>query len=394
MIKSIWIDNFKSLVDFRLELSHFNCLVGLNGAGKSTVLQAMDFIAQLVKGDVIGWLEQRQWDEKDLISKFSSSKIITIQLIIQKSSQCELTWLMHFDTESLSCIEEKIVQRMGDHQSDVLLVKDNSVFHNSIESGDGQFIRDHTIPIIFEYQGSILSSLKDSQLSEGALFVKRIASKIHSLELLSPEKMRVKVRNPSGSLGMRGEKLAHFIDASGADGKAKLKQDLEAVYRQLGEINTSRTPEGWIDLSITEKFGDDEITSSVSHMNDGMLRLMAVFSFLRYHSDKLSCLLFDEIENGINPELVEFLVDHLVTAESQIMVTTHSPMILNFLEDDVARESITYLYKNNSGHTKSIRLFDIPSLSKKLAFMGPGEAFVDTDLTRLQDEITSNNKAA
>jgi len=37
--------------------------------------------------------------------------------------------------------------------------------------------------------------------------------------------------------------------------------------------------------------------------------------------------------------------------------------------------------------TRRIKLFDIPSMVKKLQFMGPGEAFVDTDLTRLYQEI-------
>ena len=42
MIRSLYIDNFKSLVDFRLPmaphaLGRFVCLVGLNGAGKSTL---------------------------------------------------------------------------------------------------------------------------------------------------------------------------------------------------------------------------------------------------------------------------------------------------------------------------------------------------------------------
>lgn len=396
MIKSIWIDNFKSLVDFKLELSDFTCLVGLNGAGKSTVLQAVDFIAQLAEGKTDQWLEQRQWNPTDLTSKLTESNIITTKLVIQKDEDCELTWVTYFDIDSLRCIEERIVQRTGVYGSDlkVLLIKNDRFFSDSMGSGttDERLIKENSAPIIFEYQGSILSTMKDSQLSEGALFVKRVILKIHSLELLSPEKIRAKVRNPSGSLGIKGEKLAHFIDTSGKGGKTKLKKELETAYQQLSQINTTQTPEGWVDLSITESFNGAEIISSAQHINDGMLRLMAVFSFIRYHSDKLSCLLFDEIENGINPELVEFLVDNLVAANSQILVTTHSPMILNFLEDDVAKQGVVYLYKNQAGHTKAIRLFDIPSLNEKLHFMGPGEVFVDTDLTHLHKEITANNE--
>ena len=44
-IHLITCNNFKSLVDFRLALADFTCLIGLNGSGKSTVLQFIDFVA-------------------------------------------------------------------------------------------------------------------------------------------------------------------------------------------------------------------------------------------------------------------------------------------------------------------------------------------------------------
>ena len=71
MITSIWIDNFKSLVDFKIELAKFNCVVGLNGAGKSTLLHALDFISQLMLGDISGWLDSRDWKSSDLNSKLT-----------------------------------------------------------------------------------------------------------------------------------------------------------------------------------------------------------------------------------------------------------------------------------------------------------------------------------
>ena len=45
---SITANNFKSLIDFRLDLADFTCLIGLNGSGKSTVLQLIDLSAQTV----------------------------------------------------------------------------------------------------------------------------------------------------------------------------------------------------------------------------------------------------------------------------------------------------------------------------------------------------------
>ena len=60
MINSVRFVNFKSLVEVTIPLGQFNCLVGMNGAGKSTVLQAFDFLSQLMRCDLQGWLDQRR----------------------------------------------------------------------------------------------------------------------------------------------------------------------------------------------------------------------------------------------------------------------------------------------------------------------------------------------
>jgi len=65
------------------------------------------------------------------------------------------------------------------------------------------------------------------------------------------------------------------------------------------------------------------------------------------------------------------------------MVTTHSPMILNYLPDDVAKEAVLLLYKTANGFTRCTRYFDLTDTAKKLNALGPGEVFVDTDLTAL-----------
>ena len=376
MIKSIWIDNFKSLVDFKLELSHFTCLVGLNGAGKSTVLQSMDFIAQLMSGDLHGWLKERQWNKSDINSKLTKASNINFKVEVSIAENKVIIWKGSVNRSHLRCTTET-VELDGKR---ILTIEDGEY---AFVDETGKFGRGS---IVFDYQGSIMSILKDSQMSEELRELKHFILKTQSLDLLSPDFLRAQTRD--AVLGLGGQNLSAFIHKSGADGKEKLQKSLLNAYKQLEKIDTRAMKFGWKRLSVTERFGNILLKTEARHMNDGMLRLMAIFSQLHKGGQ---FLLFDEIENGINPELVEFLVDSLVDAESQILVTTHSPMILNFLEEDVARSGVIYLYKNGSGHTQATRLFDIPSLNEKIGFMGPGEAFIDTDLTRLQDEIAANS---
>jgi predicted ATPase len=239
-------------------------------------------------------------------------------------------------------------------------------------------------PVVFEYQGSILSQLKDTQTNPVLRALKESVTGIRSLDLLSPELLRSRTKSADGKLGLGGQKLSAFIHESGRTVKDKLQGELSAVYRQLESIETKSLRSGWKQLEITERFGDQTLKTAARHMNDGMLRLMAVLAQLEAGSE---FLLFDEIENGINPELIEYLIDHLVEANHQILVTTHSPMILNYLEDDIAKEGVVYLYKKMDGYTRSIKFFDIPTMAKKLRLMGPGEVFVDTELSQLSDEI-------
>ena len=87
---------------------------------------------------------------------------------------------------------------------------------------------------------------------------------------------------------------------------------------------------------------------------------------------------------------------YLLQAKAQIIVTTHSPQTLNFLSNEEARNSMIFLYRNSEGITRSCRYFDLPSASKKLGILGPGEVYVDTSIDRLTieaEEIEQRTKA-
>lgn len=368
MIKSIWVDNFKSLVDFRINLAKFNCVVGLNGAGKSTLIQALDFVSQLMEGRIDEWLRARHWESSDLNSKLTKKSNIEFKVVLDIDGK-SVEWSGSFNRTSLSCTKETITE----DGEKILSIEDG---YYTFES------RRHEI--VFEYQGSLLSRLKENDQWKTLKVVKNTILNIRSLDLISPELLRSQNRSAEGKLGLGGEKLSAFIHEAGSEAKAKLKQELSNVYPQLDSIVTKSLRSGWKQLEISEHFGDKKLISTARHINDGMLRLMTIL--LQLDIGK-AFLLFDEIENGINPELIEYLIDHLVDSDDQILVTTHSPMILNFMEDNIAKEGIHYLYKTKEGYTRSIRLFDITSMAEKLDFMGPGEAFIDTDLTKLSQEI-------
>ncbi|QEP42334.1 hypothetical protein D5085_03795 [Ectothiorhodospiraceae bacterium BW-2] len=61
--------------------------------------------------------------------------------------------------------------------------------------------------------------------------------------------------------------------------------------------------------------------------------------------------------------------------------------MLNYLNNDIVKSSVIYLYKTPKGAAKPIQLFAIPSLADKLNFMGQCKVFIDANLHQLYQEI-------
>jgi ABC-type lipoprotein export system ATPase subunit len=385
-IRRIEIENFKSLVDFEVDLPKFGCLIGLNGSGKSSVLQLIDFLSQLVRGDMTGWLKERKWRSSELKSKLTKKTNITFQLHFSDEYGASAgSWNGVFNPSKLACVKERI--ELSDCVLEVeggeaiLSTKDTSPPTTKIKG-----------PITFSYEGSILSALLESLLPPSLVEFKRYLAGIHSLDLLSPESLRQRTRESSGNLGLGGQNLAAFVHEMGDEKRRHLVSDLKNAYPRLVDVGVTSLRSGWKQLWVSENCEGHEagiwphVKTEARHVNDGMLRLIAILADLQSEHD---FLLFDEIENGINPELVEYVLGVLTATPKQVVVTTHSPLILNYLDDETARESVIYLYKTSQGHTRAIPFFKIPSLAEKLTMMGPGEAFVDTNLTTLSAEIES-----
>lgn len=381
MIKSIRIVNFKSLGDVTLRLDTFNCLIGMNGAGKSSVLQAIDFLSQLMLGDVTGWLERRGWSIGDLNCKVRKESNITFHVSFQTSSDEVLTWIGAFNRTLMRCSTEVIVDQAPLKPVDKYFRSDGQTF---IMGGKP------SQPINFKYEGSLLSGLKDSELPEQLMEFRNALRQIRSLELLSPHLLRKSARTGDHDIGAGGEKLSAYLDNVKGERKEALIVLLKRFYPALVEFRVVTQRSGWKKLSVIEQFGSQKLETEASHMNDGLLRILAVLT--QANSDR-SLILLDEIENGINQEIVETLVETLVASRKQLLVTTHSPLVLNYLEDNLARKAVQFIYKTRDGESRIRRFFEIPRIGDKLSLMGPGDVFVDTDLKSLALECVTLDDA-
>lgn len=166
-----------------------------------------------------------------------------------------------------------------------------------------------------------------------------------------------------------GEKLSAYLDNIKGDRKTKLVELLKKFYPNLVDYKITSQKSGWKKLSVYEQFEGQKLETEALHLNDGLLRILAVLT--QADADR-SLLLLDELENGINQEIVETLVDTLLQSPQQLLVTTHSPLLLNYLPDDVAREAVQFLYKTPQGETKIRRFSPSPACPPSSTRWGRG----------------------
>lgn len=380
MIKRISVNAFKSLVDFELTLdSKFNCIIGLNGAGKSSVLQLFSYVSALFSGKVDYWLYERGWEAKDVASHFFPNRE-TIDLIIDIDiSDKQLRWEATYNWKKGFCISETLTDLLHDHQ----LLR--------LYQGRLKTKRDNFPELIFKYSGSILSALDDSALPQEAIIFRKFMTSIDSHDLLSPKVMRAGRFASAGKVGSAGEYLISYIHNLDKKSRDVLSINLCSYFPQVVKIETKTELKGTLSLFLTELFYKKDgshvkVVTNAKHINDGMLRILTILATQRTSSKFQQ---FDEIENGVNSEITEKLVEVFINSPQQVLVTTHSPMVLNYIEDELARRSVILIYKNKLGYTKAHKLFALPSLTNKLYSLAPGDAMLDVHLKEAANEAES-----
>lgn len=383
MITGIKIANFKALKDFCIEnLPKLVCLIGMNGAGKSSLLQALDFVAASFSGGD----HFRDWKGEDILNgQAERSADICFELKLALSSGKQVSWGGEFSIREWKYRKEWV----KDADNRTLLYFDGAYL--KLDSAKSEIdLQDSA------HKGSVFSTRKfehDLVLKE----VKEEIMELKSLELLSPDELRRGSRTVE-EISLGGAGLPGFIKTLKKEKKlANLVADLQLFYPSLRTIEPNKPGPGWFGFDVSEVYGDEPkdgyaYVTGMKHVNDGFLRILAIVS-QKYTKKRI--ILFDEIENGVNQELIAKLVDFLITGfddktgldDRQIFITTHSALVLNYLNDEMVRDGVVLLYRDKVGATKGVKFFEIEGMYEKLGYLNAGQVMAATDLVELNGRL-------
>ena len=336
MIRSIHIENFKSINHIDIEFDKFNCFVGVNGAGKTSILQALDFICQLMHGNMKQWLEARGWTNKEIgyrgvhgEKQTLNSNYIFVIIFFGLKNGDHLCWSCGYSKNKYRTISESVT--IFNDTSEKKIFKSEHIFslEDFSENLLMKLINNNTYEIenkknqiSFDYEGSIFSQLKSELLPQPILEFRDFLRNIKSLESLSPHLLKKRSRAHQKNIGIGGERLSGYLSTLKGQDKDEILSTLKHFYPSISGFRISTAKGGWKRLLVSESIENksDESQSAIEteavHINDGFLRIIAIIAQLG--AKETGMVLLDEIENGINPEIIEQLVTALVNANSQI----------------------------------------------------------------------------
>ncbi|WP_410512597.1 AAA family ATPase [Paenibacillus sp. BR2-3] len=386
MLTSLYIDNFKSLQNFRINFpNRLTVLIGTNSVGKSTVLQAIDLLSYFGIGKVNEYLVKHNWKASELRSKLyhASKRNMNFTASFQIGDYT-LNWefTLVSKKDELTCTREKITS-LPDNKT--ILNRDSKNFEwLNFEKGIYE-----KFPEI-QLSGSMLSlidPLNDLDRFPHLTALKTFIMGIKSFELLSPDFMRKTSRYDTNDIGIGGERLGSFLHNLSLEKKELINMKLKDYYPYLDKIFTQKKQYGYVHLNINEKFDSaDSYSVNSNYVSDGLLRIIAIVSLAALDKEH-KVLLLDEIEDGINPNLAAELVNYLTEIgeefQKQIVVTTHSPVMLNYFDPD----SILFLWRKANGIVRSQQMFRSPELSRQLEYMNPGEVWLNFDQTEIEEAL-------
>jgi len=379
MIRTIRIQNYKSILDHTIELGRFNIFIGENGCGKTNFLEAI----AMASAAVAGKLDAEELYSKGVriakpsttFSSFTGKKQkqrielsfglegvepegMRAKCSIESRDPDDITaaWV---DKESNDAYAHKDIGELTESMRTLVkqahqLLKESASASTTIVSD----VEERLMPALQAMKDSAARQLLAHEISD---FV------IYNLNVLALRGLQVTSRKEP--LGINGENLDVLISSF-------RKKELDEMMKRSKLVS-------WLDTFFVDpkdvlKFEGHKLGRSISTLyfrdkfmrqkgnvfsaenaNEGILHVLFYLAlFISAKTPKFFGI--DNIETALNPRLCRKLITEIVELASQhgkqVLLTTHNPATLDGLNLHDDDQRLFVVYRNNEGHTVTKRI--------------------------------------
>lgn len=325
MLKHIYIDNFRCLVNFELDVDAINLVLGSNGVGKSTVFEAIQKIQAFVSGD----------SKIEKIFKFTDC------------TRWQTSPIQRFELEILgNGGSYKYELGIGHNQDKCRVEYERLWFDNQpllkFELGEVKLYRDNHSEgpqYPFDWSQSMIPSLMPRNDNTKLTWFRERLKRFIIVQIIPPlmlgetsqEEMRLAI------------KMENFVSwyryLSEDQGKvAEIGNILREVLDGFTSFRFERVSEQNLVLKLRFSGGKDSpkpIEYRMGELSDGQKTLVALYTLIHGTKSEDYTLCIDEPENFLAlPEIQPWLIqlyDLCSEGQLQALLISHHPELINYL---------------------------------------------------------------
>jgi predicted ATPase len=342
-----------------LPMRSLNVLIGANGCGKSNFVEVLNLLRYapvrfdapiMTGGGVKEWLwKGGEFDlnqfasiEAEVINNFSDSlECVRHRIDFGGSSDRVL-----LDRELIACGEatedlKNFTTVYSNHGGNASIRDDHS--NGKLREMDGSKL---------DFRVSILSQIRDPELYDTLDFLQRAYNGIHiyrdwTFGTSSPMRSSQVPDGPVNDVGREGRNAVTVVASMKRADRNRLVKEMQSLYPEIEDVRVAPAGAGAMQLFIEEGGG---VEISAERLSDGTLRFLFLLAIL-LQPEPPPMIVIEEPELGLHPDVIPKLAALLIEASerTQIVLTTHSRMLVDALGDDP--ESVIVCEKHNGEST-------------------------------------------
>ena len=378
MLKSIQIQNFKSIMDLTLNPSRVNVFIGENGSGKSNILEALVCMALSDKNSIDNTFFSlrgvRVTEAKLMTSCFTDDLNNEIKIIINTTlEQDELSYTLTLKQTHSDYTKWSVKNTVFDEALKLISEKSDEDFPlpTSFEKLDEEFenlstknitvrdIDDNHINRKIAKIMPLLIRLMPTMLKSSILQSMKHVERYKDFLIYSPENTALREFEKIGQiepLGIQGEGLLKLLKIMQKQGKTEQLEDILELVKLFGWFEDFEIPKDDLVSNNVLTIFDQYISTPLDHrsVNEGFL--FVLFYATAIVSDETPpCFAIDNIDASLNPKLCRELIKCLTVLakkyDKQIFCTTHNPAILDGIDLNGEDQRLFVVSRGLEGNT-------------------------------------------
>ncbi|PSB02400.1 AAA family ATPase [Merismopedia glauca] len=363
-IEYLKVCNYRAIKNLELkDIKPLTVFLGPNGSGKSTIFDVFAFLSECFQSGL-----RRAWDKRGRFRELRTRSVeepIIIELKYREKSQSPIiTYHLAINENNKGpyVAEEWLAWRRGS--------KGKPFRFLDFKEGEGQVISGNEP----DEHGNRISEklnapdvLAVNTLGQFAKHPRVSALRQFItgwyLSYLTADNTRgTPEAGPQERLSATGDNLPNVIQYLKEQHPQVLENILTTLSKRiprLERIDAEMMQDGRLLLQVKDAPFERPILAKFA--SDGTLKMLAYLTVL-YDPDPPQLIGIEEPENQLHPRLLPELAGECraASANSQLMVTTHSP----FLIDELKPEEVWVLYRDDRGYTQAKRTADMQGVKE------------------------------